>query len=259
MIPAYLINLAKDDERLRSSTEQFAHLGLTPERIEAIDGRQLTGAEFKAFCHLRPRGGKKGWLPGQAGCLLSHRAAWRRIAGSNAEWAAVFEDDLRIADDLRDMLVSDTWIPNAVDLVRLEPSTNRVWLKDDTRFSRGSRDILRVGSTSWCAGAYLIHRETAKRLVALDPVHHQPADMLLFSFEDSVLAPTLAIFQCEPAPCIQDKFLNRSRPAWQSNIETGDAKSTLLRYMAQMKPSALRKRLERTRLKYRRTTYRRFS
>lgn len=218
MIKSYLINLNKDSDRLDFFREQFERLELSFERIPAVDGRAMTDEEYASFQRARPRDQKKRWLRGQMGCFLSHYQAWEAIASGSDRYGAVFEDDIFVSDGLRRILSDDDWVPQGVDVIRLEPSSNRVRLGRKLT-SVEDRDYYRVLSTSWCAGAYLLSREAARKLVTLAQEHHQPADIMLFSFEDSVLVPTLTIAQCQPAPCIQDKFLNPESHQFSSNIE----------------------------------------
>lgn len=219
MIKSYLINLDKDSERLGSFKRQFERLNIEFERIPAVDGRQVSEAVYTEFQRARPRNHKKGWLRGQMGCFLSHYAAWQIIANGDEPFGAVFEDDIYISDGLGIVLSSGAWIPEGVDIVRLEPSTNRIRLGQRKVLAREGRDYFQVLSTSWCAGAYLLSRSAARRLIEIRPEQHQPADIMLFSFEDSAVAPDLTILQCQPALCIQDKFLNPENQTFRSNIE----------------------------------------
>lgn len=260
MIKSYLINLDKDSDRLDFFRQQFDRLELTFERIPAVDGRLMSDQDYADFQRARPRGHNKRWLRGQMGCFLSHFQAWERIAAGDDRYGAVFEDDIYVSDGLRHVLSDDAWIPTGVDVVRLEPSSNRVRLGRKLA-SLDGRDFYSVLSTSWCAGAYLLSREAARRLVALAPAQHQPADIMLFSFDDAMPARDMAIVQCQPAPCIQDKFLNPENHQFASNIErlqkkpgTGGAHGTRppLTTLVMKALGALYRRL----MNYRRVRYR---
>jgi glycosyl transferase, family 25 len=225
MIKSYLINLDKDRDRLEFFSKNFSRLGLTFERVAAIDGRLYSEQEHHAFEIQRPRNYNrqrhKPWLRGQMGCFLSHMEVWRRIAEGKENFCAVFEDDEHISDDLRNLLFDDQWIPPEADVIRLETSTNRVRLSARPILTYLGRSVYKVKSTSWCAGAYLISRDTARALVALDKKYHEPADVILYNFEESVIAPTLNILQFNPALCTQDKHLASGNIQFASNIEAG--------------------------------------
>jgi glycosyl transferase family 25 len=218
MIPSYLINLDQDVQRLSFFASTFKRLGIEFERIQAVDGRLFAETDYQAFMQARPRHDKT-WLRGQMGCFLSHYAAWEKIARGGQRFCAVFEDDIHVSDDLRDILADDRWLPDDVDIIRLETSTNRVRLTPCTLAAPAGRPLFAVHSTSWCAGAYLINRRTAQQLIDLPAKDHEPADVMLYHLTDSVLAAKLKILQFNPAPCTQDKHLATGSINFASNIE----------------------------------------
>lgn len=215
---SYLINLDKDRERLNFFAQRFYGLGLEFERIAAVDGRLMSAEERAHFAASRPRRGRP-WAPGQIGCLLSHMEAWRRIEASGVDYAAVFEDDVHLADDLPQLLRSNSWIPAGADIIRLEPSTNRLRLLRNPVSQCNGRGVYSLKSTSWCTGGYIISRSLCQRLLALDPVHHDASDALLYNFKYSVIAQNSAIYQLSPAICMQDKF-SAGDVIFESNIES---------------------------------------
>lgn len=218
MIKAYLINLDRDQERLAFFSANFARLGLAFERVAAVDGRTFSDADYQAFNQARPRP-TKPWYRGQMGCFLSHFEAWRRIAEGEDRVCAVFEDDVHVSDDLPRVLAEDSWLPEGVDIVRLETSPNRVRLARKPFLTCHDRPAYQVRSTSWCAGGYLISRHTAQRLISLPPHQHAPTDFLLFSHADSAIAAQLTTLQFEPALCTQDKYHAGAAMRFSSNID----------------------------------------
>jgi glycosyl transferase family 25 len=225
MIKSYLINLTKDTDRLASFRQQFDNLGLEFERISAVDGRETSQNDYEAFQRDRPRNSKKGWLRGQMGCFLSHYKAWELIAQGQDRFGAIFEDDIYVSEGLKGILANDCWITEGIDIIRLEAPPNRVRLTRTKILSHEQRNYFRILSTTWCTGAYLISREAARKAISLEPEHHQPADFILFSFEHSILAPQLNLVQCNPSPCVQDKFQNAIEQRFTSNIEGFGMKS----------------------------------
>lgn len=219
MIKTYLINLDKDSERLSFVTSNFKKLGVEFERISAVDGRTFSEQDFQAFSKPRPRRNNKVWMRGQMGCFLSHFAAWEKIAKGDQDFCAVFEDDIHLSDDLTQILNDGSWIPGDADVIRLETSTNRIRLSPQPLVTRATRNFYGVKSTSWCTGGYLISRKAAQQLIDLPVQHHQPSDVILFNFEDSVIAKKLNILQCHPALCTQDKHTATQHLSFASNIE----------------------------------------
>jgi glycosyl transferase family 25 len=227
---SYLINLDKDTERLGFFKSNFERLEIPFERISAIDGRTFSEQDYQEFMRSRPRdynrNQSKTWLRGQMGCFLSHFNAWKKIAESEDAFGAVFEDDIHISDDLKYILQTDNWIPENVDIIRLETSTNRVRLTPQPMLSYQKRNLYGVKSTSWCAGAYILSRKTAQKLVALAEKYHEPADVILYHFTESVIAKELNILQFNPALCTQDKHLAEGKVKFSSNIEFDTAERT---------------------------------
>lgn len=220
MIPSYLINLDRDQERLAFVLAHFQQQGINPERFAAVDGRQYSELEYQRFIDQRPRQGKKSWLRGQMGCFLSHYGVWQRIVNSRVRFAAVFEDDIHIAPGLYELLDGDNWIPDSIDIIRLDTSTNRVRLGPEPALQCHSHCFYRLLSTSWCTGGYIIHQRTARQLLDLAPRYHQPSDVLLFNHEESAIARQLKVLQASPALCVQDKH-HRGAVTFSSNIEAG--------------------------------------
>jgi glycosyl transferase family 25 len=252
MMKTYLINLDQDTARLAFFASTFQRLGLPFERVPGIDGRLFSEADYQAFMRARPRHDKT-WLRGQMGCFLSHHAVWEKIANGEDRFCAVFEDDIHASDDLKKILADDQWIGDDIDIIRLETSTNRLLLRPAAVLSRAGRGAFAVCSTSWCAGAYLIHRRTAQQLLALPARDHEPADVLLYNFEDSAIAGTLKILQFDPAPCTQDKHLVTGSIQFSSNIESASTQpGTLKRLFRQLSPMAVGRAIYRTLRGYRR-------
>ena len=232
---SYLINLDKDAERLTFFKANFDRLGIAFERIPAVDGRTFSEEDYKSFMKDRPRNYNrtqtKNWLRGQMGCFLSHYTAWQKIAEGTDPFCAVFEDDIHVSDDLAKILSDSSWIPENIDIIRLETSTNRIRLTANPIMSYMNRNLYGVKSTSWCAGAYILNRKTAQRLVDLSAVYHEPADVILYHFTESVIAKELNILQFNPALCTQDKHLanGTSSVNFSSNIEFDTAERAKLK------------------------------
>lgn len=248
----YVINLDQDTARLAFFTANFARLGIEFERIPAVDGRKFSEDDYQAFMKVRPRHNKT-WLRGQMGCFLSHYQAWQRIAAGDDRFGAVFEDDLHISDDLKKVLADESWIPDDVDLVRLDTSTNRVRLTSEPEITHLTRKLYGVKSTSWCAGGYLLNKRAAQQLLALPTTEHEPADVILYNFEDSNIARKFRILQCHPALCTQDKHLATGKANFSSNIEFPDNQPSAWKMrMQKLTPGALLKAVYRSLFGYKR-------
>lgn len=205
MIKSYVINLKRSAERLEAIGKKFESINIPFERLEAVDGKLLTDTEFQELTEFR-QGGGKPMSRGQIGCFLSHFHAWEIAANSPDPYTAIFEDDMHISPDLRDFLITNSWIPKECEIIRLEPSTNRVLLSKNSITEYAGRSLRKVQSTTWCAGGYIISKDTARKLIELPKSTHDSVDYFLFCLEQSSVARGLHISQIYPALCVQDKF-----------------------------------------------------
>ena len=201
---AYLINLDRSPQRLALMRAALAATGVGFERVAGVDGAALTEDARRIFAEARCAAQPAGWMPGEIGCFLSHFAVWERIAAGADPWAAVLEDDLRVADDLGVLLRSAGWIPPGADIVRLE--ANRPMRLGRGRPIEGThrRQVHAALSGSPGSAAYVVSKEAAQRLVASAPQTHASVDVFLFKPKMSAVAASLARFQVVPAPCVQD-------------------------------------------------------
>lgn len=221
MLPCYLINLDRSADRLAFIKKRLQFLGIQYTRIVATDGRCLSEAERAKFITARPRDGRS-WSAGQIGCFMSHVEAWRNIAEGPAPFGLVLEDDIHLSDATPEFVRDPSWIPSDADVVRLE-STGQWLLLGRVTAKADNRSVRRVRSTAWGAGAYVLTRNAASRLLAVEPMLHAPVDDFLFNRISSTLARSLTIYQVTPALAEQDKFKadQSASEGFGSGIETG--------------------------------------
>ena len=238
MTPIFLINLDRATNRLAFVARRLDALELPFVRITAVDGAQLTSVEHTSFVAARPRDGKRGWRVGQIGCFLSHFDAWGRIAAGDAQFGLVLEDDLHVSGKLPALLGDTGWVPDDADVVRLEATGQWLALGRPVASTSG-RSVRRIRSAAWGAGAYLLSKQAAVRLIASDPASQSPVDDFLFNFITSPLARSLVTYQVVPALAVQDKFSANASAmeGFGSDIETS-AVNQRLRGL-----SALRRRI----------------
>ena len=204
MLRAYVINLDRSEDRLAHMRAELGRQGIDFERIAAVDGAALKQTELDAFCQARAAGKPRGWLPGEVGCFLSHFQAWRRIAAAEDEWAAVLEDDLRVSPDLAALLASTDWIPADADVVRLEANRSMRLSKPRAIRVTSGRRLYRAISGTTGAGAYILSRGAARRLIATEPALQTKVDVFLFKPKMSRTARELRRYQVVPAVCVQE-------------------------------------------------------
>lgn len=227
MIKTYLINLERDVDRMHHMSDQLKQLDIDFELIKAIEGKMLSDDFYADFCKKIQR---LDWpRAGQLGCFLSHFKVWDQVANGDVDYALVLEDDIHLSSDTKRLLINSNWIPEDTDIVRLEVSTNKLLLENPQLIAieEVKRTINKLISTSWCAGAYIISKSCAQKLVNTDPRLFKSVDAFIFSYEDSPLPASLVKYQITPALAIQDKYSSFTVPTsggskrrgFKSNIE----------------------------------------
>ncbi|MRX33234.1 glycosyltransferase family 25 protein [Aminobacter sp. MDW-2] len=200
----FVINLDAATDRLQWMSDSFASLGLDFERIAAIDKNNLRDEDTSHVVGT-------GWTGGEVGCFLSHIEAWKIIASGTDEFGCIFEDDVHLAPDATRYLKDSNWIPQGLDLIKLETTLNPV---------RTGRDVVRLGSHKLVSlksfhngsAGYVISKKLAAKLVSSVKID-RPVDNFLFDQG--------SYWQISPALCIQDMFLPGSAKLLPSSLEGG--------------------------------------
>ena len=116
----FLINLDTDTQRRQRMTGRLAELGLSWQRLPAVDGDRLTPADEALVDRQAQQALAYVVSAPEIGCWLSHREAHRRIADGADEMALILEDDLEIHDDLPEVLAHiESGVLGDFDVIRL--------------------------------------------------------------------------------------------------------------------------------------------
>ena len=160
MIKPFVINLAKNTNRLESMCRQLSHFGLEFERIDAVLGVGLSLAEMRRdFCCIRSFFAMMRRLRvGEIGCALSHLSVYRKMIERQMQYALVLEDDITLCESFKEIL--------KVALANLNADKPMVILlsalsTSDTFNVPGLQRIKK----GWGADAYLITLPAAKAIL----------------------------------------------------------------------------------------------
>lgn len=164
----FLINLDKNQDRLKYMDAQLKKLGVEYERFPGILGAGLCKSELKkahnAFRGLLVNGGRL--TKGEVGCAMSHNGIYKRIVETGVDKAIVLEDDVALSDRFPSI------IEDASRFV--DPKRKQVILFSGHALSqeeceKESGVVSISGGT--CADAYMITRLAAMAILAgNDPV-----------------------------------------------------------------------------------------
>jgi glycosyl transferase family 25 len=210
----YLINLMRRPDRLSAMIRQAVPLGLSLERVEAVDAlREEPGTVNRWFTESGPL----GEIPkGDKACLLSHRRAWELFLAGGDSHAVFLEDDVRLSASAAALLTSDSWIPKDAPVVKLEhygPPGQRVLLNALRAIGEDFR-MGRMLSRHTGAAAYILSRQAAELLLR-QTRFDLPVDHLLFNPNNSKLFAQLSPWQLLPAIARQEEFVGE-----KSDIES---------------------------------------
>jgi glycosyl transferase family 25 len=196
-IPIFLINLDRSAPRLRRMTERLEKLGLTFERIPAVEGSSLTESEKETL--NPPRFWQNRKSPYEIACYASHLKAMRLIVNRQLPRAIILEDDAMFDDDFGVWARSDCPLPEGTDILKLEGFGALNTIKIPIA-CYNKRTINFAYKSSGGAAAYLITLTGAKKaLEKLNIVRGQIDDDLFGYWKNG-----LKIYEVFPFPARQD-------------------------------------------------------
>lgn len=158
-----VINLDRSPARLKKICEQLDHLGLSWQRVTAVDGATLAMDDPRLLDTPRfhQQHGKPP-LPGELGCYLSHVKALETLLSSNFKWGLILEDDAVLGDSLPAVINALVEHPQEWDLVKFSGMHSGTPVK--VKKLSTNQDLC-IALTSYTgASCYLINRGAAARM-----------------------------------------------------------------------------------------------
>ena len=214
MLPVLVVNLDRSTDRWRDIQHRAATLGITCERIPAVDGKQIEESVRQTM--LSRCSGKLPLGPGEMGCFLSHRRVWQRVMDVRT-WCLVMEDDAHFSG-LKELLHGSAWLPPDADIVKCE-TVRQVVRMQSAVFAGKKLVVRRLLSHHGGTAGYFISPKGAAKLLELTENLCDAVDHLMFH-PDFGCAPKLEIYQMDPAPVIQDYLLeNEESRGFISTLE----------------------------------------
>ncbi|MEC7121151.1 MAG: glycosyltransferase family 25 protein [Pseudomonadota bacterium] len=159
---------------------------------------------------------------GEIACLMSHVCLWQKIVDENLAYAAIFEDDVFLAENASQYLSDACWL-QAIDnayIIKIEAFAKKAFMSmKRTNIGRDGRSLcILTGMHLGCAG-YILSRQAAESLLNFIR-HYSPViavDHVVF--EDYVQAGEYPVYQMNSALCMQsDIFLPKDR-SFESSLE----------------------------------------
>ena len=158
-----LINLPRSQQRREQMQQRLADLGLVYTLFPAIDGqaekdRLYQQLDVDAF----QRNVGRDVMPGEIGCYHSHIEVWRRFLESPDQVLLVLEDDVVFGSDFMAAIREAMRTRSHWDFLKLNK------IRAQQPICQGRVGPFRLNAylgTATGLGAYLIQRETARRLL----------------------------------------------------------------------------------------------
>lgn len=193
-LPIFVINLDSSADRLAYQKRQFDRMGMTFERVPAVDGLSLPRETYERYAYqwFRPMSHS------EVACLLSHSLCWRRAAEGNG--AVIMEDDQVLADEIKPVLRELVARDGAL-VFNLETQPRLRYVAREPNETIASIGFFELKMPTAGAGAYMVTREAARQL--LNHLERRPAiaDYFIHS------APGLRRFQADPGLTLELRTL----------------------------------------------------
>lgn len=186
-----IINLAQSSDRLQAQKMQFAKLGLSFDRLPAVQVEDIDDKDHHNAQQKAPRLLKKSELA----CLYSHKTAWQKVASSDEPWL-ILEDDAVLACDIAQVLNAIKSHPTNADLINLEAHARQKIVGQGV-FLVGEYALLPLLLDKSGTAGYVLYPSGAKKL--LDHLKKRTALADGFIYH----CPKLIKYQLEPAAVIQ--------------------------------------------------------
>lgn len=203
----YVINLDRHPQRMARMSGLLN--GLAFERIAAVDGMALEGADTVCFQEERNQGVPQYLSRFELACTFSHRKALEAFLAGTDDYACILEDDVLLSCDFPEFIRDESWIPTGANLIKIETFRRPVVL-GRTVVGCLSRSLAPLLSEHLGCAGYILNREAARKIVAKTISPARIIDHLVFGSD--AIRESVGVYQLVPALCVQVAFLGGAVP-----------------------------------------------
>lgn len=213
MKKATVISLLEARLRREHIDKQFKKLDIDYKFFDAVNKSQAENV-----CHNFNIKHVENITQGELGCFMSHLSIWQEMIGNNESYCIVFEDDVVLSVNIKDIFHNLNDIMKACEIVKLETMLFPVLLGNRV-FNIKNYDLYSLKSEHMGMAGYVISLKAAKHIInnLQREGINKPIDHYLFK-EDLFLKENT--FQIVPAVVIQDNVLNKDATILRSQIES---------------------------------------
>ena len=190
MLPVFVINLDRRQDRWAAVSANMERLGMKATRISAIDKLSLT--DDPALLKMGA---------GHVACARSHYKAMQALVASGAPAALILEDDVEVGESVPALIKAVDWWPGEFGLVKLDNTITpdkRIWLGHSAGATPDGRTLRPIVRSHLGAYGYPIDYDAALEVLEVAPATPMPIDHLLFNLGNSPLAHSLRPLQMTP-------------------------------------------------------------
>lgn len=200
-IEAFVINLDRRPDRLAYMAEQLDGLGMTWQRVSALD--KDTASDDDIAQEVKLNGHRIRMGRGSQCCAITNFQIFRHIVEADLPAALILQDDVELAPEITDFVANLDWLPHDIGLVQFEKfgrrSSRRLATKLTTIMPRADRALYKLHSRTAGAGCFLITQNAARMILDQKPLLDMPIDHFLFSPNVSPLFDQLGVAIVAPA------------------------------------------------------------
>lgn len=188
----FVINLARSPERLAKIALQLDAIGIPFDRIDALDGKELSDEFIEKVSPARivSKSYHRALSKAEVACSLSHKKAWQRILDEDLDFAIVLEDDVEILENFSDVVTLLSGLPHCNwDFIKLYPLRRRGGKNISNRCDfKGHTFVTYHRFPLGCLGQ-AISRQGAESLTRNLPYVTEPVDGQLKSWWETGVFP----------------------------------------------------------------------
>lgn len=196
----FAITLERAKERKNYIQKHLTDLGLDFEIVLGVDGRKLSPVDIAEFADIEAIKRSPHWLnPGAIGCALSHLKVYNSIIDRDLDYAFIVEDDIKLPANIKEILQFaiehlKTGEPILLYFTSFKPCSFSTF--QAIKHSSGAYGLYYPMNYSQpiTTGAYLLNRNTAKRLAeAILPVR-VAADAWGYFFKQNIISSLRCVY-----------------------------------------------------------------
>jgi len=220
---AYIINLDRSKDRYTFVKNQFDKFDIQHNRIAAVDKECSDNfAHMQTDCTKWP-----ALYDAEIACFLSHIKCWEIIARGEANCGAIFEDDVLISKDLKNVF-SHAELPSDIDILCIESFNCSVKLKKYGSIDFSDRKAEALVDFQPGSAGYILTKSAAKRLLELSSQGiNCPVDHFLFDPNFAVMK-SLNVRQLNAGLVIQQDRLCVENPVFESEVGLRSSSNLML-------------------------------